>query len=62
MTLRVNCSKARPGMTMWRDAVPRNDNVERAEDWADRIIAARQRRKFTSLEDFARDTLCRSAR
>src|SRR5262249_35413378 len=26
------------------------------EDWADRIIAARQRRKFTSLEDFARDT------
>jgi error-prone DNA polymerase len=37
-------------------ATPRNDNVERAEDWADRIIAARQRRKFTSLEDFARDT------
>jgi error-prone DNA polymerase len=26
------------------------------EDWADRIIAARQRHKFTSLEDFARDT------
>ncbi len=35
---------------------PRNDGVERAPDWADRIIAARNRRPFTSLEDFARDT------
>ncbi len=26
------------------------------EDWADRIVAARNRRRFTSLEDFARDT------
>jgi error-prone DNA polymerase len=26
------------------------------EDWADRIVAARTRRAFTSLEDFARDT------
>lgn len=26
------------------------------EDWADRIVAARIRRPFTSLEDFARDT------
>jgi error-prone DNA polymerase len=26
------------------------------EDWADRIVAARTRRPFTSLEDFARDT------
>ncbi|WP_426610127.1 error-prone DNA polymerase [Bradyrhizobium sp. McL0616] len=26
------------------------------EDWADRIVAARNRRSFTSLEDFARDT------
>jgi error-prone DNA polymerase len=25
-------------------------------DWADRIVAARNRRPFTSLEDFARDT------
>jgi error-prone DNA polymerase len=33
---------------------PQAGEVE--EDWADRIIAARQRRKFTSLEDFARDT------
>ena len=34
-------------------ASPRNDDVN---DWADRIIAARTRRPFTSLEDFARDT------
>ena len=33
---------------------PRNDNVE--PDWADRIVAARNRRPFTSLEAFARDT------
>src|SRR6185295_9585131 len=26
------------------------------DDWADRIIKARARRSFTSLEDFARDT------
>jgi error-prone DNA polymerase len=26
------------------------------EDWAERIVAARQQRPFTSLEDFARDT------
>ena len=26
------------------------------DDWADRIVAARNRRPFTSLEDFARDT------
>ena len=26
------------------------------EDWADRIVAARTRRPFTSLEEFARDT------
>jgi error-prone DNA polymerase len=31
-------------------------NDERVTDWADRIVAARQRRPFTSLEDFARDT------
>jgi error-prone DNA polymerase len=32
----------------------RNDG--RDDDWAERIVAARQRRPFTSLEDFARDT------
>ncbi|SHJ66517.1 error-prone DNA polymerase, DnaE-like [Bradyrhizobium lablabi] len=36
-------------------ATPRNDGGE-VEDWAERIVAARQRRPFTSLEDFARDT------
>jgi error-prone DNA polymerase len=36
-------------------ASPRNDG-ERADDWAERIVAARARRPFTSLEDFARDT------
>jgi error-prone DNA polymerase len=36
-------------------ASPRNDNIP-SDDWAERIIAARQRRPFTSLEDFARDT------
>jgi error-prone DNA polymerase len=35
---------------------PRNDGDEKAEDWAERIVAARTRRPFTSLEDFARDT------
>ena len=34
----------------------RNDGGEKAEDWAERIVAARTRRPFTSLEDFARDT------
>ncbi|WP_315782483.1 MULTISPECIES: error-prone DNA polymerase [unclassified Bradyrhizobium] len=29
---------------------------DREDDWADRIIRARERRPFTSLEDFARDT------
>src|SRR5471030_2399414 len=33
--------------------VPRNDG---GDDWAERIVVARQRRPFTSLEDFARDT------
>jgi len=37
-------------------AMPGNDNDEKKEHWADRIIAARARGPFTSLEDFARDT------
>lgn len=32
-----------------------NDNEE-ADDWAGRIVKARGRRRFTTLEDFARDT------
>jgi error-prone DNA polymerase len=35
------------------DASPRNNGES---DWADRIVAARKRRPFTSLEEFARDT------
>ncbi len=35
---------------------PRNDNDIQLNDWAARIVAARNRRPFTSLEDFARDT------
>jgi error-prone DNA polymerase len=34
-------------------ASPRNDNID---DWAARIVAARTRKPFTSLEDFARET------
>ncbi len=34
----------------------RNDDAEETDDWADRIVVARNRRRFTSLEDFARDT------
>src|SRR5207237_4789912 len=33
----------------------RNDGEE-ADDWVDRIVKARARRPFASLEDFARDT------
>ncbi len=29
---------------------------DRADDWGERIVAAREKRPFTSLEDFARDT------
>ena len=49
----LRCAIAHPEF----DAVasPRNDEW-RSEDWADRIIAARNRRPFTSLEEFARDT------
>jgi error-prone DNA polymerase len=36
-------------------APSRNDCGE-VDDWAERIVAARSRRPFTSLEDFARDT------
>jgi error-prone DNA polymerase len=36
-------------------ATPRHDE-RGVDDWAARIVAARQRRPFTSLEDFGRDT------
>jgi error-prone DNA polymerase len=35
--------------------MPSVDEIQ-LDDWAERIIAARNRRPFTSLEDFARDT------
>jgi error-prone DNA polymerase len=35
---------------------PRNDELDKTVDWAERIVAARARRAFTSLEDFARKT------
>jgi error-prone DNA polymerase len=35
---------------------PRNDGDAGVDDWAERIGAARARRAFTSLEDFARET------
>jgi error-prone DNA polymerase len=35
--------------------MPEHDDAK-MDDWAERIVAARQRRPFTSLEDFARDT------
>jgi len=34
----------------------RNDSVDDVDDWAARIVAARARKPFTSLEDFARET------
>ena len=39
-----------------RGARSANNNVGKEQDWADRIVAARKRRPFTSLEEFARDT------
>ena len=41
-------------MLATRSDLPGSGEVK--EDWADRIIAARTRRPFTSLEEFARDT------
>jgi error-prone DNA polymerase len=38
------------------ESLRQKNGKPRAEDWAERIVAARCRRTFTSLEDFARDT------
>jgi error-prone DNA polymerase len=38
------------------ESLRQKNGKPRAEDWAERIVAARTRRPFTSLEDFARDT------
>lgn len=39
-----------------RGVAPPLPKQNKTPDWGDRIVAARQRRPFTSLEDFARDT------
>jgi error-prone DNA polymerase len=55
----VRVERVSPTRTASCDAIrppPQAGEVEKTEDWADRIVAARQRRPFTSLEDFARDT------
>src|SRR5882672_5485070 len=52
-TRSVNPESRDSGFTL---RVPRNDHGEKTEDWAERIVAARLRSPFTSLEDFARDT------
>jgi error-prone DNA polymerase len=44
------------GAPTMRNCASENDEGEKVDDWADRIIAARERRPFISLEDFARDT------
>ena len=38
------------------EVTPPVPQLDETQDWADRIVAARNRRPFTSLEDFARDT------
>jgi error-prone DNA polymerase len=38
------------------DGAPSRNDDDAIDDWATRIVAARARRPFTSLEDFARDT------
>jgi error-prone DNA polymerase len=50
----ASCDAMRPKSELRSSRPPQAGEV--TKDWADRIIAARQRRPFTSLEDFARDT------
>jgi error-prone DNA polymerase len=50
----ASCDAMRPKSELRSSRPPQAGEVK--TDWADRIIAARQRRPFTSLEDFARDT------
>jgi error-prone DNA polymerase len=46
----------RPQSELRSSRPPQAGEAKQELDWADRIIAARNRRPFTSLEDFARDT------
>jgi error-prone DNA polymerase len=50
----ASCDAIRPKSELRSSRPPQAGEVR--DDWADRIIAARTRRPFTSLEDFARDT------
>src|SRR5258708_4628605 len=50
----ASCDAMRPKSELRSPRPPQAG--EMTKDWADRIIAARQRRPFTSLEDFACDT------
>jgi error-prone DNA polymerase len=50
----ASCDAIRPKSELRSSRPPQAGEVE--DDWAERIIAARTRRPFTSLEDFARDT------
>src|SRR6202022_1599518 len=50
----ASCDAMRPKSELRSSRPPQAGEV--TKDWADRIVAARKRRPFTSLEDFARDT------
>ena len=51
------CVSTRPGTSRFRVHASRRPGMTaETTDWADRIVAARKRRPFTSLEEFARDT------
>jgi error-prone DNA polymerase len=60
----MDSGPAPDGASTMRTCASENDDVEsvsfrgdvEVDDWAARIVAARNRRPFTSLEDFARDT------
>ena len=50
----ASCDAMRPKSELRSSRPPQAGEV--MDDWAERIVAARKRRPFTSLEDFARDT------
>ncbi|MBT1515540.1 error-prone DNA polymerase [Bradyrhizobium sp. SRL28] len=50
----ASCDAIRPKSELRSSRPPQAGEV--TSDWADRIVAARKRRPFTSLEEFARDT------
>jgi error-prone DNA polymerase len=52
----ASCDAIRPPPQAGEVKRARGSSAVETEDWADRIVAARKRRPFTSLEEFARDT------